>query len=735
MAPEPSVRSRRHRSQTRGQSRPRHPEPNSPFCEPSHRRLQHDPMRHHSSPTRGRADPTDVNSRERQKQRKQARSKSRPAPGTRDSRDRPSIKRARVRFSMIELGSAAETLTTKGTCSGFLRKQADNEPGAWNQYYFVVKPLTYLFYYNSKDDETPRGIIDLEYLTDIKRNADCLQRAVGGGDNCFRVSGKLPPLTAEQIASGDAPKMRPLYLDTEDDDKAKEWMNAIRNHRFSLKKDEHFFKMMHQLRDANLRISQLEETQQREAERKRFLRIKAKTLLQKMRAIDSGNMDEMPEAEIDLDDIADDMLAMLEGMEDVLVNLQMKLDQLTQMKSDKAATTSSRRGFTQVLQRAVSRRDNTSLLEIPEHEEEETLAAIRSRRQRNPADQLAVIKEKPSEKLREKPQVKVQEKPLAKVQEKPLAKVQEKPQAKVQEKPQVKVQEKPQVKPQEQPREKIKEIAQEQPRDKIKEKPLEELPASVDNVSDVLAMWKAKKKKSSSSTKQPAAEDGDSSRKNSKYQSVRGAMVAPETGSARKHTAIQKSRDGESLSEEDTASLYSTEDGESGEKLPPGWTKHESRGYPGTYYYANEDGKVSWDVPTDDMASNDRGKKDHSDDRHSDDHHNSDRCDHSDLDDDANEDYGHHIGHNDPEEDEVDICPDTSVDTSSEYLSETEADEETAGGTTSAAYRKQKPKPKSAWAFKLPKLLPTTTTNMQTAAPEVPASVSPIRHGANHHEF
>ncbi|CAI5726809.1 unnamed protein product [Peronospora destructor] len=680
MAPEPSVRSRRHRSQTRGQSRPRHPEPHSPL----QRRPQHDPVRHHSSPMRDRADPTDVCLRERQKQRKQARSKSRPASGNRDSRGRISVKRTRVRFSMIELDSTAETLTTKGTCSGFLRKQAGNEPGAWNQYYFVVKPLTYLFYYKSKDDETPRGIIDLEYLTDVKRNIDCLQRAVGGGNNCFRVSGKLPPLTAEQIASGNAPKMRPLYLDTEDDDKAKQWMNALRNHRFSLKKDEHFFTMMHELRDAKLQILQLEETQQREAERKRFLRIKAKTLLQKMRAIDSGNADEMPEAEIDLDDTADDMLAMLEGMEDVLVNLQMKLDQLTQMKSDKTATTSSRRGcFTQVLQRAVTRRDNTNIMEIPEHEEEETFAAIRSRRQHNLVDQPAVIKEKPSEKVREKPQVKVQEKP--------------------------------EVKTQEQPREKIKEIPQELPRKKIKEKPLEELPASLDNVSDVLAMWKAKKKKSSTSIKQPAAEDivdGDSSRKDSKYRSVRDATVASETGSVRKHAAIQKSRDGERLSEEDTASLYSTEDRESGEKLPPGWTKHESRGYPGIYYYANEDGKVSWDVPTDDMASNDHGKKDHSDDCHNDDHHNSDRYDHSDLDDDANEDNGHHIGHNDLQVDEAD----TSVDTSTEYLSKIETDEETAGGTTSAAYRK--PKPKSAWAFKPPKLLPTTTTtNTQTAAP------------------
>ncbi|KUF83573.1 Rho GTPase-activating protein gacFF [Phytophthora nicotianae] len=500
---------------------------------------------------------------------------------------------------MIDAEGAAETLTAKATQSGFLRKQADNEPGAWNEYYFVIKPLTYLFYYNTKDDETPRGIIDLEYLTDIKRNADCLQRAVGGGDNCFRVSGKLPRPSAEQTATGDIPKMRPLYLDTEDADAAEKWMNAIRNHRFSAKKDEQFFEMVHQLRDAELRVAQLEEDQQREAETKRNLSVKAKTLLQKMRAVDSGNTDELPEVNADdLDDTADDMLAMLEGMEDVLVNLQAKLDQQKQeKKADTTGTTSTRRGFAQVIQRAVSRRENTSFLELSEDEEEETLAAIRSRRQRKPQPP-----EKPVEKSKQKSKEKVQE----------------------------------------------------------------EAPA-LDNVSDVLAMWKAKKKKKDpSSRKQSAPEndDDEDSRRNRNRALPR--TTTPDTAK------YKKSRGSDRSSEEDTVSLDSSDDRDSGEKLPPGWTKHESRGYPGTYYYAHES---------------------------------------------------------------VDIYPDTNR-SGTEYMSEYETDgEETAGGTTSAAYRKNKPKPKpkSAWAFKLPKLLPTNTT--QAAPTEAAASISPIRRAANNHEF
>ncbi|GMF10701.1 unnamed protein product [Phytophthora lilii] len=599
---------------------------------------------------------------------------------------------------MIEAEGAAPSATAKATRCGFLRKQADNEPGAWNEYYFVIKPLTYLFYYNSKDDETPRGIIDLEYLTDIKRNADCLQRAVGGGDNCFRVSGKLPRPTAEQTASGEVPKMRPLYLDTDDDDEAEKWMDAIRNHRFSVKKDEQFFEMVHQLRDAELRIAQLEEAAQKEADLKRSLCVKAKTLLQKMRAVDSGNTDELPEVDVDdLDDTADDMLAMLEGMEDVLVNLQTKLDQQKQEIADKAGTVSSRRnlGFAQVIQRAVSRRENTSFLELSEDEEEETLAAIKSRRQRKP--QPPVIEEKAVEKPKEKPKEKAKEKPREKPQEKPKAKPQEKP----------------------------------------KEKAREEAPA-MDNVSDVLAMWKAKKKKSPSPTRRSRPEDDedeDSSRnRNRMPRSVRSMTTALETGSApqsvRKYTTVQKSRGSDRSSEEDTVSLDSTDDRESGEKLPPGWTKHESRGYPGTYYYAHESGKVSWEVPTDDMVGSGRGNNDSHESHHSD--HEDDRVDHDDFDV-YNEYDTHEDLHDHGHQDEPDVYVESSVDTSTEYLSGYETDEEATGATTSAAYRKKKPKPKSAWTFKLPKLLPTN--NNQAAPTEAAASLSPIRRGFNHHEF
>jgi hypothetical protein len=667
MAPEPSHRSHRQRSQPRSQSRPRSPS-----------RRPHRDARPSYSPTRDRSDP-DLRSRERHRhQDPPLRSKSRPPGSNRSSRDSrgKSSKRPRVRFSMLEAEGAAQAMTAKATRSGMLRKQADNEPGAWNEYYFVLKPLTYLMYYNSKEDETPRGVIDLEYLTDIKRNADCLQRAVGGGDNCFRVSGKLPRPTAEQTASGEVPKMRPLYLDTEDDEEAEKWMDAIRNHRFSMKKDEQFFEMVHQLQDARLRVAQLEEQQQKEAEAKTSLRVKAKTLLQRMRAVDSGSTEELPEVDVEsLDDVADDLLAMLEGMEDVTVNLQAKLEQqkqeIAQMKAEKAGTMSTRRGFTQVLQRAVSRRENTSFLELSEDEEEETLAAIRNRRQRKPKEQPPAIQEKPKEK------------------------------------------------PVEQPKEKVREE-----------------PPALDNVSDVLAMWKAKKKKKPSAKQSAPQDEGEDSRRGRNRpmpRSVRSMTMALETGSApqpvRKYTSAPKSRGSDRSSEEDTASLDSTDDRESGEKLPNGWTKHESRGYPGTYYYAHESGKVSWDVPTDDMAGSGRG-------RDAQDDNQSEHSAHDDLNDSAvYDEYETHDDlhdHDHDQLDQLDMDIESSVDTSAEYLSEYETDEEVAGATTSAAYRKKKPKPKSAWGFKLPKLLPTAN---QAAPTEAAASLSPIKRDYKRDEF
>ncbi|KAG7396412.1 hypothetical protein PHYBOEH_002280 [Phytophthora boehmeriae] len=597
---------------------------------------------------------------------------------------------------MIDTEGAAQAVTTRATRSGFLRKQADNEPGAWNQYYFVLKPLTYLFYYNSKDDEIPRGIIDLEYLTDIKRNADCLQRAVGGGDNCFRVSGKLPKPLGEPNANGDLPKMRPLYLDTDDDEEAEKWMDAIRNHRFSLKKDEQFFEMVHHLHDAEYKVAQLEAAQRKEAETKRTVRIKTQKLLHKMRALESDDVDNYREDDIDENNDDYDMVSAVEAMEDVIMDLEAKMERQDQMiarlkeinaakdKKLSAGTVSSRRGFTQVIQRAVSRYDS----EQSEDEEESPPPSRRAYKTRN---------DPPST------------------------------------------------------------------HDK-----------NVSDVQAVCAMWNAKKKNPSQPPTVP--EDGDSeetdNRSNRNRTAPRRVAVAANPGSkpqdnssAQKFVSALQSRPGKSdrESEEDTVSIDSSDDRGSGEEpLPPGWTKHESRGFPGSYYYAHDTGVTSWEVPTEDtlrelgggdavdsapLVSSPRDNNPRSIDARETKQHGSNNRENNPGSgtgarnngariNDARDTntyrgnsarYNARVTHSRRGADD-----DIYVESSSDDLSELESDEE-GGATSSAAYRVKKPKPKSAWAFKLPKLLPTN--NNAQPSPEVASSLSPICHAADHHEF
>nr|CCA19413.1 conserved hypothetical protein [Albugo laibachii Nc14] len=73
------------------------------------------------------------------------------------------VKRSRIQFSPQQ---DAKTLSKLGTKSGYLKQQA---PGTktWNWYYFVIRPATYLYYYQTADDEIPSGVIDLEYLDQV----------------------------------------------------------------------------------------------------------------------------------------------------------------------------------------------------------------------------------------------------------------------------------------------------------------------------------------------------------------------------------------------------------------------------------------------------------------------------------------------------------------------------------------------------------------------------------------
>ncbi|OQR99950.1 hypothetical protein ACHHYP_03777 [Achlya hypogyna] len=137
--------------------------------------------------------------------------------------------------------TSATELSALGTMSGYLRKEADNEKGHWTPYYFVVKPSTFLYYYRTPTDEYPRGVIDLEYMTDVRLNSQCIKRSIGGSAHSFRV--------AADVKTTEQKKIRPLYLDIAPDDgapadetpaarhermeeHARAWMKALQSHRY-----------------------------------------------------------------------------------------------------------------------------------------------------------------------------------------------------------------------------------------------------------------------------------------------------------------------------------------------------------------------------------------------------------------------------------------------------------------------------------------------------------------------
>ena len=59
-----------------------------------------------------------------------------------------------------------------------------NEQGIWNKKFMCTVPHTFLYYFDSDTAEAPRGIIDLELLTNLSREDDTLRLATS--DEKFR---------------------------------------------------------------------------------------------------------------------------------------------------------------------------------------------------------------------------------------------------------------------------------------------------------------------------------------------------------------------------------------------------------------------------------------------------------------------------------------------------------------------------------------------------------------------
>lgn len=233
-----------------------------------------------------------------------------------------SSKRARARFSVPE---DAQGLSQFASLTGFLRKQADNEQGAWNKYYFALRPATLLYYYNTPTDDRPRGIIDLEFLKDIRYNVDCLQRSVGGSEHCFRVTGQMPRRedaagSSSESGGNSKQKLRPLYLDPESPLEAREWMQALEKHRFNVEHAEGFHRMSVRVRETEQTLKQLEDEAKRVASTAERIRRTGRSLLNKLRGIESSDDDPAAESResSDADSNQDDIFSTLQELESLV---------------------------------------------------------------------------------------------------------------------------------------------------------------------------------------------------------------------------------------------------------------------------------------------------------------------------------------------------------------------------------------------------------------------------------
>lgn len=199
-----------------------------------------------------------------------------------------STKRARARFSIPE---DAQGLSRFASHTGFLRKQADNEQGAWNKYYFALRPATLLYYYNAPTDAKPRGIIDLEFLKDVRLNVDCLQRAVGGSEHCFRVTGQMPKREEDAGSNNSSNsaehKLRPVYLDPESAVEAQEWMQALQHHRFNAEHAHGFYTLSTRIQATEATLHELENEVARVAAAAESIRRSGRALLHQLRGLDA----------------------------------------------------------------------------------------------------------------------------------------------------------------------------------------------------------------------------------------------------------------------------------------------------------------------------------------------------------------------------------------------------------------------------------------------------------------
>ncbi|CAM9483394.1 unnamed protein product [Discosporangium mesarthrocarpum] len=111
----------------------------------------------------------------------------------------------------------AKCMTQLAVKSGWMVKR--NEQQTWQSRYCCIVPHTFLYYFESNDSETPRGVIDLEHYTDISEDP---------------VTGALVLKPGLGVPQG----LRTFYMRPEDGWSKAEWLSGLHRERFKVVRDE-----------------------------------------------------------------------------------------------------------------------------------------------------------------------------------------------------------------------------------------------------------------------------------------------------------------------------------------------------------------------------------------------------------------------------------------------------------------------------------------------------------------
>ncbi|CAM9407784.1 unnamed protein product [Choristocarpus tenellus] len=107
-----------------------------------------------------------------------------------------------------------------GIKSGYLWKMGTNVQ-RWKRRYFVLKPITMLFYYLSENDTKPRGCIDLDIFDSLRKVGNGLGEVKGEGTGGTRFE-----LSSQRCPEGDG-----FLLEARGEKEWEEWVEAIASSR------------------------------------------------------------------------------------------------------------------------------------------------------------------------------------------------------------------------------------------------------------------------------------------------------------------------------------------------------------------------------------------------------------------------------------------------------------------------------------------------------------------------